>query len=105
MWQQPTLLPGRRGPEVRSAVVLKQGYAAILLRGDRRAKGCVDPSGRREELEVLAPSVATASARKPRPIEPELPSVHGRPSARRSQQGRPGVCLLTGFALCSHVSS
>src|SRR5487761_2639697 len=44
---------------------------------DRRAKGYVDPSSRREEPEVLAPYAATACALKPPPSEPEPSSVPG----------------------------
>src|SRR6266700_3162231 len=65
------------------------GWLFQVTARDRRAKGYADPSSRREELEVLAPYAATACARKPRPSEPELPSVPGLenrsiPSASRS---------------------
>src|ERR1700730_250830 len=66
-----------------------RGWPYQVTARDRRAKGCVDPSSGREELEVRASSAATVRARKPRPSEPELPSVPGLenrsiPSAFRS---------------------
>src|SRR5258708_3761497 len=72
----------RSGPRSR-------GWLFQVTARDRRAKGCVDPSSRRKELEVLALYAATACTRKPRPGEPELPSVPGLenrsiPSAFRS---------------------
>src|SRR5258708_24199770 len=76
----------RSGPRSR-------GWLFQVTARDRRAKGCVDPSSRREELEVPAPYAATVRARKPRPNEPELPSVPGLesrsiPSASQSASWR-----------------